>query len=594
MGVETDGDGVKKHDAMQKTEAEMKVDEAAKEDGAAAEVNAEKDAAAHRLAAERAARAEEEKRIGAEAQRRKVAQEAEKKKEEMKEQMGALQVRGSLAEANRILRLLREGDGSATWRKVWHNDTTGAMSHRTEWVNFKETWRVKAAIAAAAQFRWVVDGDTWYRINRIDGDKSSEQRRSYQQGPPPAPWPPLQPRGAPAQPPPGTTFWGSKRKEFADAQQQNAEWLRQAAQPARDELQAEFKEDFKRSMLELVRDLVKQELSEQAAAPPAAAAAQEDGAAGAQELQVQLQQLQQTVAELKTSYKELQGHYHKAFAGQGAAEDNSKKLAAIVEVQAKRIRELEGQFQTPLRSAFAASHQGETPSLANMPVKKGGMFSPGPVERADGKMWSPEGDKGADLKLPPCVPGVPFFFNPAVPVYVVAPASPVQAGSKSPGKIQTAGKEEAKGPEVRKEEEGGQPAAAAALAAAVAPARAAAAALVAPVAAAEPADAAVCPQGRKGTGSKVRLPDRQPGESGVTPDAKVTRSAEPVGAASSEEEAGGLAPMRLNSNFSAAAGQAGPAEGRPEWRQTGSGEWRIAGKGKGKDKDKRGFKPTRC
>ena len=84
------------------------------------------------------------------------------------------------------------------------------------------------------------------------------------------------------------------------------------------------------------------------------------------------------------------------------------------------------------------------------------------------------------------------------------------------------------------------------------------AATVAPVAAAAPAGAAVCPQGREGTGSKVRLPDRQPGESGVTPDAKVTRSAEPAGAAaaSSEEEAGGLAPMRLNSNFSAAAGQA--------------------------------------
>jgi hypothetical protein len=82
------------------------------------------------------------------------------------------------------------------------------------------------------------------------------------------------------------------------------------------------------------------------------------------------------------------------------------------------------------------------------------------------------------------------------------------------------------------------------------------AATVAPVAAAAPAGAAGCPQGREGTGSKVRLPDRQPGESGVTPDAKVTRSAEPVGAASSEEEAGGLAPMRLNSNFSAAAGQA--------------------------------------
>ncbi len=54
----------------------------------------------------------------------------------------------------------------------------------------------------------------------------------------------------------------------------------------------------------------------------------------------------------------------------------------------------------------------------------------------------------------------------------------------------------------------------------------------------------------------MRLPDRQPGESGVTPDAKVMRSDEPAGAASSEEEATGLAQMRLNSNFSAAAGQA--------------------------------------
>jgi hypothetical protein len=93
---------------------------------------------------------------------------------------------------------------------------------------------------------------------------------------------------------------------------------------------------------------------------------------------VQLQQLQQTVAELKASYKELQGHYHKAFAGQGAAEDNSKKLAAIVEVQAKRIRELEVQFHTPVKPFFAASTQGEPPSLASMPVTAGGMFSPLP------------------------------------------------------------------------------------------------------------------------------------------------------------------------------------------------------------------------
>jgi hypothetical protein len=149
---------------------------------------------------------------------------------------------------------------------------------------------------------------------------------------------------------------------------QQAAWLKEARQ------QQSGAEDLKAVLMAFKQEMkadMEQLFSARAAAPPAAAAAQEDGAAGAQELQVQLQQLQQTVAELKTSYKELQGHYHKAFAGKGAAEDNSKKLEAIVEVQAKRIRELEGQFQTPLRSAFAASH-GEPPSLANMPVQRGG------------------------------------------------------------------------------------------------------------------------------------------------------------------------------------------------------------------------------
>ena len=155
-------------------------------------------------------------------------------------------------------------------------------------------------------------------------------------------------------------------------------------------------------------------------------------------------------------------------------------------------------------------------------------------------MWLPPGGKDENLEYPPGVAGAPFLFNSALPVNGVVPAPPMEAGSKSPGKQvseaggQTAGKEKAKGQEVRKEEEGGQPAAG--------------------------------PQGREGTGSKVRLPDRQPGESGVTPDAKVTRSAEPAGAASSAEEAGGLAPMRLNSNFSAAAGQ---AESRGEHNPTG-------------------------
>jgi hypothetical protein len=173
------------------------------------------------------------------------------------------------------------------------------------------------------------------------------------------------------------------------------------------------------------------------------------------------------------------------------------------------------------------------------------MFSPIVGGRP---VWSPEGGQGADLKLPPYLPGVPFFFNPTMPVKGVVPASPVQAGSKSPVKPvseaggQAAGKEEGKGQEARKEEEGGQPAAAAA-----------------PTAAAAPAGAVG--QSSVPVGSR-RPPERPPGQGG-TPDAKATRSDEQAGAAS---------------------------EGRPGWRKTGTGEWKIAGK----TKHSRGLKPTIC
>jgi hypothetical protein len=169
-------------------------------------------------------------------------------------------------------------------------------------------------------------------------------------------------------------------------------------------------------------------------------------------------------------------------------------------------------------------------------------------------MWSPGGDQGADLKLPPCVPGVPFFFNPTLPVHGVVPASPVQAGSKSPGKPvseaggQAAGKEEAKGQEVRKDEEGGQPAAA-----------------VASVVAAVPVGAAG--QGSVPVGSR-RPPERPPGQGG-TPDAKMTREDEPAGAASP-------------SHWQWKRPEGGPAAERPEWR--------IAGK----SKHNRGLKHPIC
>ena len=516
------------------------------------------EAEAMKVAAEVAAREEELRREASRAAieaRRQAEERARAERERMPRRMGALQVRGSQDDAEEIYWMLSEGEQPAEWGKVLYNDKTGMQSHRTTFRGWLVTNSVSVALWAAAQNGWVKCGRACYRINAAGGDRPVEQSTSYKQGA--QAWPPLPKQAAKDTSGlrPGTTPAGRKENERTKGLMQQEAWLKEARQQQSGavDLQAvllAFKQEIKADMEQL--------FSARAAAPPAAAAAQEDGAAGAQGLQAQLQQLQQKVEELKTSYKELQGHYHKAFAGQGAAQDNCKKLEAIVEVQAKRIRELEVQFHTPVKSFFAASTQGEPPSLASMPVIAGGMSSPlpgAPGVRTDrdqhrGRIWAPAGGKGAVLPFPPCVVGAPFLFgfNPIGPVNGVVPAAPVLVGS--PGKQvsaaggQEAGKEEAKGQEVRKDEEGGQPAAA-----------------VASVAAAVPVGAAG--QGSVPVGSR-RPPERPPGQGG-TPDAKATRSDEPAGAAS---------------------------EGRPEWKKMGTGEWRVVGKKR--HTGSRGRKPTIC
>jgi hypothetical protein len=526
------------------TERAAAADAAAKEEA----IKVESEAAAREELRQERVRAEVEERRHAESQ-------AHAARERMPRRMGALQVRGSQDDAEEIYWMLSEGEQPAEWGKVLYNDKTGMQSHRTTFRGWLVTNSVSVSFWAAVRNGWVKYGRACYRINAIGGDKPFEPSTSYKQGA--QAWPPL-PKQAAADTSglrPGTTPAGRKENERTRGLMQQAAWLKEARQ------QQSGAEDLKAVLMAFKQEMkadMEQLFSARAAAPPAAAAAQEDGEASAQGLQAQLQQLQQTVAELKTSYKELQGHYHKAFAGKGAAEDNSKKLEAIVEVQAKRIRELEVQFHTPVKSFFAASTQGEPPSLASMPVIAGGMFSPlpgAPGVRTDrdqhrGRIWAPEGGKGAVLTFPPCVVGAPFLFgfNPIGPVYGVVPAAPVLVGS--PGKQvaeaggQEAGKEEAKGQEVRKDEEGGQPAAA-----------------VASVAAAVPVGAAG--QGSVPVGSR-RPPERPPGQGG-TPDAKATRSDEPAGAAS---------------------------EGRPEWKKTGTGEWRVVGKKR--HTGSRGRKPTIC
>jgi hypothetical protein len=212
-----------------------------------------------------------------------------------------------------------------------HHDTTAQESHRSEWSRFKGTVAVREAIAAAAGFGWVEYKKALYRINKIDGDKSFKQSWSYQQDAPPAPWPPLPSRGAPTRPHPGTTPWGRKENADAAAQQQNAAWLRQAAQPKSrvEEMQAVLavcKQESKKDMPESVEKA----LSAKAAASPAADAAQGDGGAGERALEARVQKLEAKVADLTDTKKKLQEVYFECFAKGKAREHETFKLPTTI------------------------------------------------------------------------------------------------------------------------------------------------------------------------------------------------------------------------------------------------------------------------
>jgi hypothetical protein len=440
---------------------------------AAADAAVEEEAT--KAAAEAAAREEEMRQEGVRAAmeaRRLTEEHARRERERATEWvLGSFMTFGTLQEAQQLIVELGLVSPDRLSRLAWMDEREfgpGTRSQRSWFFNARKSEEVVAAMAAAACHAYVrtKEGKMWKfcQAARRKGVSSPGAAPTWSRATAPA-WAPK----------PATFPWGTQgnhwTQETPRAPNAHAAGRDEAGTNVAAVLEA-FKQELRKDML----SIVEKALSVKAAAPPAAAAAQGEGEANEQALKAQVQQLQQAVAELKESYREMQGHYHKAFADLGTAQDKLKKQEAIVQEQAECIKRLESPFKTPsntpLKSAFAASHQGELPSLTNMPVLKGGMFATGePGVRADrdqcrGRMWSPVGGKGADLTFTPCIPGVPFFFNSALPVGGVVPVSPAKGGS--PGKQvsgaggQAAGKEEAKGQEVRKEEEGGQPAAAAA------------------------------------------------------------------------------------------------------------------------------------
>ena len=494
-----------------------------------------------KLAAEAAAREEEMRQEGLrrEMEARRQAEERARAERERAQEwvLVSLMTIGTLQEAQQLIVEVGLVSPDRLSRLAWMEARAvgpGRVSQRSWFFNVRKSDDVVAAMAAAARHAYVrtKDGKMWKLCPAMRGGSSRTGAAPTWSRPTTTAWAPDQesyvwgPNGIHC-----TT--GTPRRTYAEATGGEKESVDVAG--VLKAFQQEFRAEVKKDMQEAIAKA----LAAQAAESPAASAAPRGGRASAQDPEAQLKQLQQKVTELEVAKAKVQQQYFESFAGKVAAEFKVQQLEGTVTELTDRIKALESPFHTPVRPSSAAAPQGDAPQPAAMPVPEGEMFSKGVSggRRAGGqearRMWTPPGGQGTNLEYPPSVAGAPFIFNSALPVGGVVPVHPKEAGPESPGK------EEAKEQEVRKEEEGGQPAVAAA-----------------PAAAAAPAGAAVCPQGREGTGSKVRLPDRQPGESGVTPDAKVTRSAEPAGAASSEEEAGGLAPMRLNSNFSAAAGQA--------------------------------------
>jgi Tfp pilus assembly protein PilX len=560
------GDDGEKVNAIKANEGEMEVDGSDKADGVAAEVNAEKEAAAHKLAAEGVARAEAAKRRVEEEQRKQAANDAENKTNTQTRRMGALQVRGSLEDAVEICWMLSEEP--AEWRKVLYNDKTDQQSHRTEFCGWLMTNAVSVAFWAAEKNGWVKYGRACYRIDAQGGGRRVEQATSHKQG---DVWPRAT---APAWAPTQDSFeWGPEgihrttgtpRATYAEAAGRRE--VRPDVAAVLEALMQKFKEEIKKDMQEFAG----QAQSAKAAESPAASAAPRDGGASERALEVRVQELESKVGELMASNGQLQQLYSESYHKEKATKVENLKQKKTIEEQAERLRRMGSTFVTPDKPDKVPAWIPVSPPVrGGIPIPFGFPqtcgFSAGVGGLAPRRLRPSE--EGQRFRPPEtgAFPFAAFVPEPKASVAPVAPevsAPPVQAGPESPGKLvseaggQTAGKEEAKRHEVRKEEEGGQPAAAAAPAAVAAPVGAAG-------------------QSSVPVGSR-RPPERPPGQGG-TPEAKATRSGEPAGAASP-------------SHWKWKGPVGGSAEGRPAWKKMGNGEWQIAGRGK----NSRAIKPTIC
>jgi hypothetical protein len=297
--------------------------------------------------------------------------------------------------------------------------------------------------------------------------------------------------------------------------------LRQAAKSKSEvEEVKEVLEAFKKEM----QEFVKQELSGKAAAPPAAAAAPGAGGASERALEVRVQELESTVGALTASNGHLQQLYSESYHNERATKAENLKLKKTIEEQAERHRRTGALFVTPDKPDKVPAWMPVSPPVkGGIPIPFGFPFgfSAGVGGTAPRKLRPNE---EAQRYMTPEKSAFPFTAFVPSPMAQVAPVAPegASATGEAPLAVAATGAqaaaEEKVAPEVAAEqrhdvreqmrserkkkvdtEAGGQVA----------------------------GDKGAKQEARQEEGTRVRQPDRQPGASGDTPEAKGPRSGEP-------------------------------------------------------------------
>ena len=492
----------------------------------------------------------------------------------------AIQAVGSWASVQELFRAIeKQQTRPIAWIFMSRRGPEGRPSYRTRFIDVDKSPMIRQGELAYAQHTFVPHGDAKYRCDPVwdhghRGESRSEEdtQKAASAGHGPA-------SSAQVPPEPKLFNWGSKQQSNAWVRRPNVQPQQPQQQPL--PLSAtEVRLMRAEAQIAKVTALVDAVLSGQ---PVQAAAPEKPPMPELQELSLQFEQFKQTKeAEekaLKAEIKKLQA--------EAEAHSASVKMYAEVHTRTfnedRALRERNRWLETQLEDVRASAFQTDflTPvKVSLLPVGHMSSFAGGSTRNSSGDKPLRQLRKTREQERSAFVPATlgAFPFEELVPSKAAVESAAAVLEATTEAAVSVAAEEVAPatvtdpatseealpevaaalaGVEVAMEEpeavpagaEGGAPVTA--TAAAVPAVKEAEVPVVPPVVATEapapiaaPPSAAAPPRGGKG-----RPAERVPGEGG-TPDAKEPKSEDGEGASAT-----GLAPMRLNSNFSAAAGQ---------------------------------------